>query len=132
SQVVSLPVNETSSSFVVQWSGTDVGSGVQDYTVYVSDNGAPFAPFQTNTTATSATFNGQVGHTYGFYSIARDLVGNVEAVKTAAEATTQVATSTSLDTTPPVTAAIASPSPNANGWNNSNVTISLASVDNVG
>src|SRR5215472_9686894 len=73
----------------VQWIGTDVGSGIQDFTIYVSDNGGPFTPFQTNATATSATFTGQIGHTYGFYSIARDLVGNVEPAKTAAEATTQ-------------------------------------------
>src|SRR5262249_54013874 len=94
-------------------------------TIYVSDNGGPFAPFQTNTTATSAVFTGQIGHTYGFYSIARDLVGNIEAAKTTAEATTLVAS----DTIPPVTTAVASPGPNANGWNNSNVTITLNSTD---
>ena len=29
-------------TFPVQWSGSDVGAGLQDLTVYVSDNGAPF------------------------------------------------------------------------------------------
>jgi hypothetical protein len=58
--------------------GTDVGAGVQDYTVYVSDNGGPFTAWQTNTTATQANFTDALGHTYGFYSIARDLVGNIE------------------------------------------------------
>jgi len=67
-----------------------VGSGIQGFTIYVSDNGGPFSAFQTNTTATSATFTGQVGHTYGFYSIATDLVGNVEGPKSNAEATTTV------------------------------------------
>jgi len=97
SQVAALPSTESASGFNVSWSGTDVGAGIQDFTVYVSDNSGPFTAFQTNTTATSATFTGQVGHTYGFYSIARDLVGNAEAAKSAAEATTQVTT----DTTPP-------------------------------
>jgi len=115
SHVVALP----------SWSGADFGSGVQDFTIFVSDNGGSFAPFLTNTSANSATFSGQVGHTYGFYSIARDLVGNLEAAKSAAEATTQVVT----DTTPPVTTAAVSPVPNANGWNNSDVTITLTSAD---
>jgi len=126
SQVISLPATEFSPSFSVNWSGTDIGSGIQDFTIYASDNGGPFTVWQQNTTSTSATFTGQVGHTYGFYSLARDLVGNVEALKTAAEATTQVVT----DTTPPVTTAILSPQRDAAGWNNSNVTVTLSSTDN--
>ncbi len=130
SQVTALPASEPASGFTLNWSGTDVGSGVQDFTIFVSDNGAPFTPFQTNTTATSATFTGEVGHTYGFYSVARDLVGNVEANKTAAEATTQVVLAT--DSIPPTTSALAAPSPNVAGWNNSNVTVTLNSADDLG
>jgi hypothetical protein len=89
SQVSPLPPTENGASFKVQWSGTDQGSGIKDYTVYASDNGGPFTAFLVNTTATSTSFTGQAGHTYGFYSIARDLVGNVENPKIAAEATTQ-------------------------------------------
>jgi hypothetical protein len=90
SQVAPLPATESSTRFTIRWTGTDVGAGIQDFTVYASDNAGPFAPFQANTTATSATFTGQAGHRYEFYSIARDLVGNVESTKTAAETTTQV------------------------------------------
>ena len=91
-----LPATESSASFPVQWSGTDAGSGISTYSVFASDNGGPFTAFQTNTTATSATFSGQVGHSYGFYSIARDLVGNMEATKTVAEASTTVGSSLTL------------------------------------
>src|SRR5262249_51197727 len=45
------------------------------------------------------SFTGQLGHTYAFYSIARDLVGNVEGSKSTAEATTTV----NSTTTPTVT-----------------------------
>jgi 6-phosphogluconolactonase (cycloisomerase 2 family) len=126
SHVIVLPAFENSLAFPIQWTGSDVGAGVQDFTIYASDDGGPFVPFQTNTIATSATFTGQAGHTYAFYSIARDLVGNVETAKTVADATTQLI----LDTTPPVTTAAASPGPNPNGWNNTNVTVTLASSDN--
>ncbi len=91
SHVSALPPTEPVASFSVQWSGTDTGSGIHDFTIYVSDSPGPFTVWLTNTTATQATYSGHVGHTYGFYSIARDWAGNQEDPKIAAEATTYVA-----------------------------------------
>jgi hypothetical protein len=128
STVLALPAFELPAGFAVTWSGTDVGAGIRDFTIFVSDSGGPFTVWLKNTAARSATFIGQVGHTYGFYSIARDLVGNMEPTKSSAEATTQVVLAT--DTTPPMTTASVTPIANAAGWNNSNVTITLNSTDN--
>jgi hypothetical protein len=88
--VLTLPAAESTASFPVQWTGTDVGSGIGVFSIYVSDNGGPFAVWENQTTVTSATFTGQPGHTYGFYSIGQDFVGNQEPTKTNAEATTEV------------------------------------------
>ena len=87
-----LPPTETTTSFTVSWSGIDDagGSGVATYDVYISDNGGPFTPYQTNTPATSAIFIGQDGHTYAFYSVATDNVGNVQPTPLAAQASTTV------------------------------------------
>jgi hypothetical protein len=104
SQVGALLATEPLSGFTVNWSGTDIGSGIQDFTIYASDNGGPFMAWQQNTTSTSATFTGQLGHTYGFYSIARDLVGNVEVKSSVAEATTSVPTNLAPAFTSPTTA----------------------------
>ncbi|HEY3282258.1 MAG TPA: dockerin type I repeat-containing protein, partial [Armatimonadota bacterium] len=90
SQVQSLPAAAPGTSFDVSWSGTDLGSGVQDYTIYVSDNGGPFNPWLNHVAATKATALGQPGHTYAFYSLARDSVNNVEGKAPTAEATTFV------------------------------------------
>ena len=90
SHALPLPTTQNSPSFTVQWTGSDTGSGIQDYTIYVSDNGGPFAAWLTNTASTQATYVGLTGHTYGFFSIARDLTGNIETSKTAGEATTMV------------------------------------------
>ncbi len=81
-------------SFTVSWFGQDNagGSGLAFFDVYVSDNGGAFVPFVLHTTATSATFAGVGGHTYGFYSVATDNVGNREATPAGAEATTTVPT----------------------------------------
>ncbi|MGA2422310.1 MAG: hypothetical protein ABSG69_19710, partial [Candidatus Acidiferrum sp.] len=65
-------------------------AGIASYTIYVSDTGGGYTAFQTNTTATSATFTGQFGHTYAFFSQAVDLVGNLEASKSAPDTTTSV------------------------------------------
>jgi hypothetical protein len=93
SSVAALPASETSTSFTVSWSGSDAGGpGIADYNVYVSDNGGPFTAFQTNTTQTSATFTGVDGHTYGFYSVATDTLGNAQTTPTTAQATTTVDT----------------------------------------
>jgi hypothetical protein len=112
----------------LQWTGTDLGAGVQDFTIFVSDNSGPFTPFLTNTPSTSTTFPGQAGHSYAFFSTARDLVGNVEDAKTVAEAITAVP----ADAIPPNSVALVSPPPNTNGWNNTNVTATISSTDNPG
>jgi hypothetical protein len=90
SSVNPLPAVTTTSSFTVSWSGSDDpgGSGIARYDVFVSDNGGPFVPFMQNTTLTSATFTGVVGHTYGFYSVATDNVGHIQPTPTGSQATT--------------------------------------------
>jgi hypothetical protein len=80
-------------SFTVSWSGSDDpgGSGIASFDVFVSDNGGPPTAFLTATTQTSATFTGQVGHTYAFTSVATDRVGHRQPLPAAAQATTTVA-----------------------------------------
>ena len=78
SQVLPLAATQPSTSFLVEWAGTDDGAGIRDYSIFVSEDGGPFTAFLTDTADTSATFSGELGRTYAFYSIARDLVGNVE------------------------------------------------------
>ena len=92
SSVAPLPTVENSPNFTVSWSGQDDGggSGVATYTLYVSDNGGPFTPYLLGTTDTMGIFSGAVGHTYAFYSVATDNVGNAEGTPSSAEATTTV------------------------------------------
>ncbi|WP_197480191.1 CARDB domain-containing protein, partial [Anabaena sp. 4-3] len=95
STVNALPATTDTAEFLVSWSGSDDnnGSALANYTIYVSDNGSPFTPWLENTTLTEATYIGEPGHTYAFYSVARDNAGNSQAVPTTAQATIQVLSS---------------------------------------
>jgi hypothetical protein len=91
--VLPLPAVTTTGWFPVSWSGQDDpgGSGVGTFDVYVSDNGGPFTLWQSATAANSAVFTAaQSGHTYGFYAVATDHVGNVQPTPAGAQATTTV------------------------------------------
>ncbi len=98
SKVGSLPAQTTSTSFLVTVSasdpnGSDGGapSGVASMAIYDSEDDGTFGFFATVTTADpSAEFTGQAGHTYGFFSIATDNAGNVEATPAAPQATVQI------------------------------------------
>lgn len=90
SSVDALPATQGSASFTVNWSGSDIHSGIASYDVYVSDDGGTYTLWQSATTAASATFNGQNKHTYRFYSQATDNVGNAEDMPDDPDTTTKV------------------------------------------
>ena len=96
SSVNALPA-DSPETFNVSWSGQDNtgGSGIASYNIWVSDNGGAYTPLLTNTTLTATTFIGQPGHTYSFYSVATDNVGNVQPTPSQAQATTTVFAPTS-------------------------------------
>ena len=92
SAIAPLPARENAPQFTVAWSGTDAnaGSAISGFTIYVSDDNAPYTPWLTDTTLTSAPYDGQMSHTYRFYSVARDNAGNQEAAPLTAQATTAI------------------------------------------
>jgi RHS repeat-associated protein len=101
SSVNLLPTTATNTAFTVSWSGSDTGSGIATYDVYVQTNAGPWALWLAGTTTTSATFYGQYGTTYGFYSIAHDGAGNTQPIPSSANMTT-----TTLSNYPPVVAPV--------------------------
>jgi hypothetical protein len=124
SSVLALPA-ESATAFTVSWSGADVGAGVRDYSVFVSNDGSDYQPFVTETSQTSSVFEGVAGHAYSFYSIARDFVGNVESSKSGADATTLVV----ADLTPPVILYEVSGTQGDNGWYVSSVGVQWTVLD---
>ena len=90
SRVQSLAGRVGTTDFDVVWSGSDTGSGVGAYDVYVSDNGGPYVRWQTAVKATTAVYSGTSGHSYAFYARSSDGAGNAEPAKAAAEETIAV------------------------------------------
>jgi hypothetical protein len=79
SAVGTLPAVGNATLFPVSWTGSDQGSGVSFFDVWVSVDGEAYQPWVAGSTATRALFSGAFGHTYAFYAVATDRVGNKEA-----------------------------------------------------
>ncbi|MBN1340259.1 MAG: T9SS type A sorting domain-containing protein, partial [Bacteroidales bacterium] len=78
------------SRFPVDWTGSDEGSGIKGYSIYVLVNDTALVPWMINTAETSAIFEGEVGSSYKFYSIATDNVSLVESAPNGYDAQTTV------------------------------------------
>lgn len=92
SVVTSLPEAFGTANFMIEWTGQDDvgGSGVGSYDVYVSKDDGPFQLAIANIRETNFEFTGESGSTYAFFSVARDNVGHVEAMKATADTETLV------------------------------------------
>jgi hypothetical protein len=131
SYVLPLPP-ESPPSFIVNWTGNDDGSGIKDYTIWFSKDGGPWVIWLPLTRETSALFVGEPGHTYAFYSIAHDNVGNKEEPPETPDAVTTILAD---DKPPETTMVIGSPHYAdlvGNLYVSSNTPITLTAEDNPG
>jgi hypothetical protein len=79
SQMDQLPPITHGASVVINWNGTDTETGIMYYDVQYRDGeNGQWTNWLTKTTATTATFTGQLGHKYYFRVRAWDQAGNVE------------------------------------------------------
>jgi hypothetical protein len=92
------PSHVTDSVFTINWSGTDEGSGVRYYDIYYAVRGESFKVLITSTVDTTLQFHGKKGLQYDFFSISTDWAGNIENMKSVAEAGTSL--QTGIDVSP--------------------------------
>ncbi len=90
SSITGLESVQPDSTFVVAWGGSDAGAGIDSYDVYYAVNGGEFSPWILRTSTTEDLFSGADDATYSFFSVAYDAAGNIETMKTIADATTAV------------------------------------------
>ncbi|NNE45319.1 MAG: choice-of-anchor D domain-containing protein [Rhodothermales bacterium] len=82
----------SSGEWNVSWVAEDDegGSGVRDYTLYVSVDGESFTPYESGVMDPSALYIGSPERLHSFFSVAADNAGNVEGMKTAGDLTVDV------------------------------------------
>ncbi len=98
STVNALPSTTTATTFTVSATGSDptgsngsTPSGIASFAIYTSTDNSAFTLWTTVTPSSpSAIFTGQADHTYGFYSVATDNAGNVQATPVTAQATVEI------------------------------------------
>jgi len=91
------PVQYNDSTIRISWTRSDIGSGVRSYAIYYSVNGGQFKVLTPYIADTSLLFVGRMDSAYAFFSIATDSVGNIENMKTTAEARTSFSIVTSIN-----------------------------------
>ena len=84
--VDNLPIVVFADYVLVNWQGTDIGSGIGNYNIYVSEDNSDYKLWLSSTSDESQYFFGEKGKTYYFYSIAKDRVGLIEKPKYVYEA----------------------------------------------
>ncbi|MFM7363599.1 MAG: DUF4114 domain-containing protein, partial [Cuspidothrix sp.] len=77
-------------TFTVTWDGSDNGSAIAGYDVYVSVDDGAFTLWKQDIQETSAIYTGEAGKKYSFYTVAKDNVGYTEIIPTVADTTTKV------------------------------------------
>lgn len=90
STVQPLAATQNLPTFEVKWTGNDLESGIGSYSIYVSENGGPFYLWLRDAITLGEPFVGSKGNSYAFYSVARDLAGNVEAIPDKPDTVTKV------------------------------------------
>lgn len=91
SKIRTLPAIQTSTEFTVPLSGQDDpgGSGIRNYSIYVSDNDSAYSLW-TTIDKPMFTFSGKNNHEYKFYSLAVDNISNLEKIPSSHDAITIV------------------------------------------
>ncbi len=85
-------------SIAVTWNGSDDGSGIDRWDVFVAVNGSnTYSPWLVNYAGNGATFFGAEDSTYHFYSTAIDSVGNREVKSPISEAQSTIDFSTGVE-----------------------------------
>lgn len=90
SKMSALPLHTADTTVKLTWKGSDNISGIHSYALFYATTNTPFAIWKAGITDTAVSFIGKADSTYRFFIVAIDKAGNMEAIKSAVEATTTI------------------------------------------
>jgi hypothetical protein len=106
------PLPPTSTNpLAITVTGTDAGTGIQQYALFVAEGDGPFLLYDVRTEP-AFVFEGEVGQPYRFFSVGSDFVLNVEGPKNSAEETTAMVVSSDASPDLPAELTLGAPFPN--------------------
>lgn len=91
SAITTVPGNQARTAINLTFQRQDVGAGVGGLDVFVSEDGGAYVLALSNVTTPTATYIARPGHSYAFYSVARDFAGNFEAAPATPDTTITLA-----------------------------------------
>ncbi len=97
SSVSPLPASTKDSLITVSWTGSDLGSQIKSYNIFVSTNDSAYVLWKVAKEEGSAVFKGKDGNRYKFFSVATDSIGFAENLKSTPEAVTILDLNTSSE-----------------------------------
>jgi len=97
SSVNPMPVSQRDSLFTLSWTGSDLGSQISKYNIFVSKNDSAYVLWKVASKAGTADFKGKDGFNYKFISIASDSIGFTESFKSKPDASTTIDLKTFAD-----------------------------------
>ena len=118
--VSNLTASVNGTTINVHLSGSDTGSGISGYTVFVSVDNGDYYPALSEITGLTASFPGSKGHTYRLYCQATDNAGNTEDPHASPDATVVIpdVSSPVLTRLSPDSAAVGSSAVNLTAYGN--------------
>jgi hypothetical protein len=81
----------------VSWTGSDMGSKIKSYNIFVSTNDSAYVLWKVAKEEGNAVFKGKDGYKYKFFSVATDSIGFAENMKSTPEAVTILDLNTSSE-----------------------------------
>jgi hypothetical protein len=97
SSVAPLPITLNDSIINISWSGSDYGSQISKYNIFVSTNDSTYVLWKVASGEGNAIYKGKDGFKYKFMSIATDSLGFAENMKTTPDASVNIDFNTSAE-----------------------------------
>jgi hypothetical protein len=99
-ELIPLDSNQASTAILMNWTGSDTGSGIASLDLHIADDGGPWESYPGVITSSQYWIIGSSGHDYDFRSRGVDRAGNMEDFPSSEETSTSIPRASVLCSSP--------------------------------